>query len=85
MAPEPVPEEVPVEGVMIVAHAAAPSPPHGASATSSPAPRAAAAASAAVGVAVGPEVILGHPTSYASDDIPLEEAVSTAHRAMSQV
>jgi hypothetical protein len=26
-----------------------------------------------------------HPTSYALDDIPLEEAVSTAHRALSKV
>jgi hypothetical protein len=34
---------------------------------------------------VGLEVILGHPTLYATDDIPLDEAVSTAHRALSQM
>jgi hypothetical protein len=40
---------------------------------------------AAAGAAVGSEVIPGHPTLYASDDIPLDEAVSMAHRALSQV
>jgi hypothetical protein len=30
-------------------------------------------------------VVLGHPTPYAPDDIPLGEAMSTAHRALSQV
>jgi hypothetical protein len=66
MAPEPVPnvvlEEVLVEGAMIAACAGAPSPPHGASAVSSSTPRAAAGATA--GTALGPEVILGHPTLY---------------------
>jgi hypothetical protein len=85
MASRPVPEEVPVEGAMIVAHAASPSPPHGAATASSPAPRAATAIGIAVGVAVRPEVIMGHPTFYVSDDISLDEAVSTAHRALSQV
>jgi hypothetical protein len=85
MASGPVPEEVPVEGAMIVAHAASPSPLHGAATASSPAPRAAAATGIAVGVAVRPEVIMGHPTFYVSDDISLDEAVSTAHRALSQV
>jgi hypothetical protein len=28
---------------------------------------------------------MGYPTSYTPDDIPLEEVVSTTHRAMSQV
>jgi hypothetical protein len=83
--PELVPEEVPVEGAMIVAHTASPSPPHGAATASSPAPRAAAATGIAVGVAVRPEVIMGHPTFYVPDDIFLDEAVSTAHRALSQV
>jgi hypothetical protein len=83
--PEVVPEEVPVEGAMTVAHAAAPSPPHGAAAAASSAPRATVAAGAAVDVAVGPEVIMGRPTFYAPDDINLDEAMSTAHRAMSQV
>jgi hypothetical protein len=52
---------------------------------SSLAPHAAVAVGAAAGVIVGPEVIMGHPTFYASDDIPLDEAMSTAHRALSQV
>jgi hypothetical protein len=34
---------------------------------------------------VGPEVILGHPTLYVPDDIPLDEALSMSHRALSQV
>jgi hypothetical protein len=33
----------------------------------------------------GLEVVLGHPSPYASGDIPLDDAVSTAHRALSQV
>jgi hypothetical protein len=89
MAPEPVPkvalEEVPVEGLMIVVHPTAPSPPHGVAAVSSPAPHIAASMGAAAGVAVGPKVIMGHPTFYALDDIPLDEAVSMAHRVLSQV
>jgi hypothetical protein len=85
LVPEVMPKEVPTEGAMIVAHTSAPSPPHGASAMSSPAPHAAAAVSAAAGAAVGLEVILGHPTLYASDDIPMYEVVSMAHRALSQV
>jgi hypothetical protein len=89
MASEPVlevvPEEALVEGAMIVMHVAAPSPPHGAATTSSPAPRTTAAASAAAGVAVGPKVIMGHPTFYAPDDIRLDESVSLAHRALSEV
>jgi hypothetical protein len=63
----------------------APSPTHGASAASSLAPRAGAATGAAAGAVVGPEVILGHPTLYAPDDIPLDEALSMSHRALSQV
>jgi hypothetical protein len=89
MAPEPVPEvvleEVPVEGAMIVTHVATPSPPHGAAVASLLEPHVATAAGDAPDAMVGPEVILGHPTSYAPDDIPLEEAVSTAHGALSQV
>jgi hypothetical protein len=69
---------------MIAANVAAP-PPCGAPATSSLAPRAAAAVGAVADAAVGPEMILGHPTLYVSDNIPLDEAVSTAHRAPSQV
>jgi hypothetical protein len=30
------------------------------------------------------EVIMGHPTFYALDDIPLDDAMSMAHRALSQ-
>jgi hypothetical protein len=89
MASEPVlevvPEEALVEGAMIVVHVAAPSPPHGAATTSSPTPRTTAATSAAAGVAVGPKVIMGHPTFYAPDDIRLDESVILAHRALSEV
>jgi hypothetical protein len=88
MAPESVPKVVPkevlVEGAMIVVRLAAPSPSHGAPVASSPAPRAAATTSAAAGDAAGVEVVIGHPILYAPDDIPLDEAVSTAHRALSQ-
>jgi hypothetical protein len=80
---EVVPEVVPAEGAMITARTAAPSPPCGASAASSPAPRPAAATDTTANAAVGPEVILGHPTLYTSNDIPLDEVVSTAHRALS--
>jgi hypothetical protein len=87
MAPEPVPEvvpeEVPAEGAMITVHVAAPSPSHGAPAPSSPVPRIATATGVASGT--GLEVVLGHPTPYVSDDIPLGEAMSMAHRALSQV
>jgi hypothetical protein len=84
MAPEPVPEvvseEVPAEGAMIAVHAAAPSPSHGALAPSSPVPRIAAGTGDVSDA--GLEVVLGHPTPYASDGIPLGKAVSIAHRAM---
>jgi hypothetical protein len=76
MAPEPVPEvvpeEVPVEGAMIAARTAAPSPSHSAPVPFSPAPRIAAVAGAASDA--GLEVVLGHPTPYALDHIPLGEA-----------
>jgi hypothetical protein len=85
MVLELVPEVVLVEGAMITVRAAAPSPPCGASAASSLVPRAVAVAGATSNAMVGLEVILGHPTLYATDDIPLDEAVSTAHRALSQM
>jgi hypothetical protein len=89
MAPELVPEvvleEVPMEGAMIVVRTAAPSPSHGAPAMSSSAPHAATAVGAAASAAAGLEVVLGHPTLYVLDNIPLDEAVSTTHRALSQV
>jgi hypothetical protein len=44
--------------------------------------RTAAITGAATGA--GMEVVLGHPTPYASDDISLGEVVSTAHQALSQ-
>jgi hypothetical protein len=81
--PEVVPEEVRAEGPMIAARTTAPSPSHGAPASFSPAPNIAAAAEAASGT--GLEVVPGHPTPYVSDDIPLSEAVSMPHRALSQV
>jgi hypothetical protein len=82
MAPEPVPEvvpeEVPMEGEMIAVHAVAPSPSHSPPAVSSPAPHVAAAAGATASAAVGLEVVTGHPTLYAPDDISLDEAMSMA-------
>jgi hypothetical protein len=85
LVPEVVPEEVPAEGAIIAPHAVAPSPSHGAPAPFSPTSRTAATAGAAVGTAAGLVVVLEHPTPYASDDIPLGEAMSMAHRALSQV
>jgi hypothetical protein len=67
---------------MIAARAVAPSPSHGVPASSSPAPRIAASVGVASGV--GLEVVMGHPTPYAPDDIPRGKAVSTAHRALSE-
>jgi hypothetical protein len=83
MVSEPIPEVVLVEGATIVTQAATP-PPHGAAEASSLAPHAATAVDVAAGVVGEPEVVMGHPTSHASDDIPLNEAVSMAHRALSQ-
>jgi hypothetical protein len=83
MVSKPVPEVVPVEGAMIIAHVAAPSPPHGAAEASSPAPRAAAAVDTTAGVVGELEVVMGDPTFHAPDDIPLDEAVNTPHRALS--
>jgi hypothetical protein len=77
LMPEVVAGDVPVAGAMIVVHSAARSPSHGAPAPFSPAPRTATAAGA------GLDVVLGHPTPYAPDDIPLGEVVSTTHRALS--
>jgi hypothetical protein len=73
-APEVVPEEVPAKGAMIAVCALAPSPSHVVPAPFSLAPRTAAVTGAAAGA--GLEVVLGHPTPYAPDDIPLGEAVS---------
>jgi hypothetical protein len=66
---------------MISVHAVTPSLSHGAPAPSSLAPRIAAAVGVASGV--GLEVVLGHPTPYVPGDITLDEAVSTAHQALS--
>jgi hypothetical protein len=63
--------------------AVAPSPSHGVPAQFLLVPCIAAAAGAAS--SVGLEVVLGHPSPYAPDDIPLGEAMSTAHWALSQV
>jgi hypothetical protein len=85
MAPEPVPEvvprEVPAAGAMIAVSSAAPSPSHGGTTPFSLATCTAATAGAAAGV--GLDVVLGHPTPYAPDDIPLGETVSTTHLALS--
>jgi hypothetical protein len=66
---------------MITTHVVAASPSHGAPAPSLPVPRIAAATGAVSGA--GLEVVLGHPIPYAPDDIPLGEAVSISHRALS--
>jgi hypothetical protein len=83
LVPEVVQEEALAEGAMIaVRAAAAPPPSHGARGPLSSAPRKAAASGAATDE--GMEVVLGHPTPYASGDISVGEAVSTAHQALSQ-
>jgi hypothetical protein len=87
VAPVPVPEvvweEAPMEGAMIVVHMVAAAPPSRcARAPLSSVTRTAAASRAATGK--GMEVVLGHPTPYASDDISVGEAMSTAHQALSQ-
>jgi hypothetical protein len=68
---------------MVIAHTASPSPPHGAMEASSPAPRTAAAADAATGTVGKPEVVMEHPTFHAPGDVPLDEAMGMAHRALS--
>jgi hypothetical protein len=82
VAPEPVPEvvreEAPAEGAMIAVRAVvAPLPSYGARAPLSSAPHRAAASGAATGK--GLEVVLWHPTPYASGDISVGEAVSMFH------
>jgi hypothetical protein len=80
--PEIVREEAPTEGVMItVCTVVAPPPSRGARAPFSSSPRTVVALRAATDA--GMEVVLGHPTPYASDDISLGEAMSTAHQALS--
>jgi hypothetical protein len=75
---EVVREEAPAEGAMItVRTAAAPPPSCGARAPLSSVPRTAVASGATTGA--GMEVVLGHPTPYASGDISMGEAVSTSH------
>jgi hypothetical protein len=86
VALEPVPEvvweEAPTEGAMIdVCAAAAPLPSRGARAPLSSAPHRAAASGAATNE--GMEVVLGHPTPYASGDISVGEDESTAHQSLS--
>jgi hypothetical protein len=88
VAPGPVPEvvqeEAPTEGAMIaVCTTVAPPPSCGARAPFSSVPYTATASGPATDA--GMEVVLGHPTPYALDDISLGEAVSTAHQALSQV
>jgi hypothetical protein len=80
---EVVQEEAPAEGAMIAIRAAtAPPPSRGARAPPSSAPHRAATSGAAT--SEGMEVVLGHPSPYASGNISVSEAVSTAHQALSQ-
>jgi hypothetical protein len=82
--PDVVQEEAPVEGAMIAVRLmAAPLPSRGAHTPLSSTPRRAATSGATAGE--GMEVVLGHPTPYAPSDISVSEAVSTAHKALSQV
>jgi hypothetical protein len=87
VAPEPMPKavpgEVPAEGAMIAARTATHSPSHSAPALSLSSPRIAIAVGAVSGTRL--EVVLGHPAPYASGDVPLDEAMSTPHRALPQV
>jgi hypothetical protein len=83
LVPEVVWEEAPAEGAMIVIRvAAAPPPSRGGRAPPSSVPRRTTASRAATDE--GMEVVMGHPTPYASGDISVGEAVSTAHQALSQ-
>jgi hypothetical protein len=83
LVPEVAQEEAPAEGAMIFARtAAAPPPPRGARAPLSSVPRTAVKLGASTGAEM--EVVLGHPTPYASGDISVGEAMSTAHQALSQ-
>jgi hypothetical protein len=61
----------------------APPPSHGARAPFSLAPHPAVASGAATDA--GMELVLGHHTPYALDDISLGEAMSMVHQALSQV
>jgi hypothetical protein len=68
---------------MIAVHVvAAPPPSRGARAPLSSVPHRVAASGAAT--SEGMEVVLGHPTPYASGDISVGEAMSTTHQALSQ-
>jgi hypothetical protein len=67
---ELVPKGVTVEGVMIITHVVAPSLPHDATEVPSLTCRTAAAADATISFVGELEVVMGHPTFHALDDIP---------------
>jgi hypothetical protein len=69
MVLEPVPKGVTVEGVMIIMHVVAPSLPHGATEAPSLTCRTAAAADTTISFVGELEVVMGHPTFHALDDI----------------
>jgi hypothetical protein len=87
VAPEPVPVVVPgevlAEGAKIATRTETPSPSHGTPVPSPSSPHIAAFMGTASGA--GLEVVLGHPAHYAPGDVPLDEAVTTAHWDLSQV
>jgi hypothetical protein len=88
-APEVVPSpslvEVLAEVVMPIMCSMAPSSPLAAAATSSSTLGAAAPADAVADAVEETEVVMGHPTYHAPDDISLDGVVSTTLRALSQV
>jgi hypothetical protein len=88
-APEAVPSPSPVkvlaEEATPVMRTAVPSLPLAAAAVSSSALGTAAPADVAADAVGETEVVMGHPTYHAPDDISLDGAVSTALRALSQV
>jgi hypothetical protein len=79
------PVEVLAEGAMPIVRIAVPSRPLAAAVASSSALGTAAPADAATDAVGEPEVVMGHPTCHAPDDISLDGAVSMALRALSQV
>jgi hypothetical protein len=79
--PKVVPGEVPTEGAMIAELTVTPSPSHGESVPSSSSSRIATTTGIVSGARL--KVVLGYPAPYASGTVPMDEAVSTAHWALS--
>jgi hypothetical protein len=85
VVPSPSPVEVLAEEATPVVRSVAPSSPLAVTAVSSSALGAAAPADTTADAVEETEVVTGHPTYHAPDDISLDGAVSTALMALSQV